>query len=137
MKPIQTTEELIEEMKSRGYTQEFIDDFVNGYEQFKKSSRKVTDEEKRRRDAVSEIFSYMKEVFPNIENDNAPFICSNKFYSCIEHTIGVMVYFHTAPKLFKRKKYGENGWKYSDEYVELFKKIIDFYRKEIYDKIPE
>ena len=132
MKAIQTDEEFIEEMKRRGYSQEFIEGFLKNYEQFKN----VTPPE-RQKNAVSEIFFYMKEVFPNIENDNAPFICSNKFYSCIEHTIRVMVYFHTAPKLFERKMYGENGWKYSDEYVELFKKIIDFYRTEIYDKIPE
>lgn len=137
MKAIETIEELVEKMKEKGFTKEFIDNFINDYEKFKDPNRKKSEEEIRIKKQTLEIFSYMKEVFPNIENDNAPFICSNKFYSCIENTILTMIYFHTAPKLFERKMYGENGWKYSEEYLEIFKKIIYFYRTEIYDKIPE
>ena len=134
-----TDQEIIERMKEKNVPQEIIDNLMSGVKDYRKRKEEgnLTEMEKRAVEINNELFRYMKEVFPNIENENAPFICSNKFYSCIDNTILLMRWFHTSPKLFKTKLYGENGWKYSDEWVELFKKIIDFYRTEIYDKIPE
>lgn len=40
MKAIETIEELVEKMKEKGYTKEFIDNFINGYEKFKDPNRK-------------------------------------------------------------------------------------------------
>lgn len=107
--------------------------YKNNLAKERKEKELLMCEEKKREENTDEIFLYIRKKFPNIENENAPFACSSKFYRLIEDLILIGQWFRTDKKLFQTSLH---DWKLSDDYVELFKKTIDFYRKEIYDKIP-